>query len=331
MVKRNSIPNVNNHNPNTYIRQNGLQRDAADDNHILGKDMAVFERITKRIPIKKGWSADKKYCAFTDTGEKYLLRVSSLDRYEQKKYIFDRVCAAAALDIAIAYPIECGICNEGVYTLESFIDGVDAEDFIIQSAVEKQYTYGLDAGRILSKLHTIPVPGDAFDWNTFFCAKIDTKISSYDSCELKYENGNLFLDYIEQNRHLLRNRPLTYRHGDYQIGNMMIDSNEKLMIIDFEYSDFGDPWEEFKRILWCVQASPFFASGMVDGYFDKNVPMDFWRLLALYTCTSTIGSLPWIIRLGQKEIQETNRQAKEILGWYNNMQNIVPKWYQEKT
>ena len=31
--------------------------------------------------------------------------------------------------------------------------------------------------------------------------------------------------YIAENRHLLKNRPQSYQHGDYHIGNMMIDSN----------------------------------------------------------------------------------------------------------
>ncbi len=30
-------------------------------------------------------------------------------------------------------------------------------------------------------------------------------------------------DYINANRHLLSGRPQSYKHGDYHIGNMMID------------------------------------------------------------------------------------------------------------
>jgi aminoglycoside phosphotransferase (APT) family kinase protein len=111
---------------------------------------------------------------------------------------------------------------------------------------------------------------------------------------------------------------------------MMIDRNGILTIIDFDRDDFGDPWEEFNRIVWCAQAAPAFASGMVDGYFDGKIPMEFWKLLALYICSNTLGSLPWAIPFGEKEIQVMRKQATEVLGWYNGMKNVVPSWYQKK-
>lgn len=193
-----------------------------------------------------------------------------------------------------------------------------------------QYRYGLDAGRILAKIHTIPAPSDAPSWETRFNAKIDRKIAMYEACELKYERGgDAFLEYIAENRHLLRGRPQSYQHGDYHIGNMMIDSDGVLTVIDFDRDDFGDPWEEFNRIVWSAQAAPAFASGMVDGYFDGEVPLAFWQLLALYICSNTIGSLPWAIPFGEEEIQVMRKQAAQVLQWYDGMTNVVPTWYRK--
>jgi len=128
---------------------------------------------------------------------------------------------------------------------------------------------------------------------------------------------------------LLSDRPQTYQHGDYHIGNMMIDKCGKLTVIDFDRDDFGDPWEEFNRIVWCAQASPAFASGMVDGYFGGEIPMEFWKLLALYISSNTLSSLPWAISFGEKEIQTMRKQAAEVLQWYDNMRSPVPTWYME--
>ena len=107
----------------------------------------------------------------------------------------------------------------------------------------------------------------------------------------------------------------------------MIGKDGRLYIIDFEKCDFGDPWEEFNRIVWCVQASPCFASGMVDGYFDGEVPMEFWELLALYISSNTLGSLPWAIPFGEIEINTMKKQAREVLLWYDGMKNVMPTWY----
>ena len=61
---------------------------------------------------------------------------------------------------------------------------------------------------------------------------------------------------ITANRYLLKDRPQVYQHGDYHIGNMMIDHNGQLHVIDFNRNDYGDPWEEFNRIVWCAQKAP---------------------------------------------------------------------------
>ena len=152
----------------------------------------------------------------------------------------------------------------------------------------------------------------------------------YESCALKYQGGEAFLDYIARSRHLLAGRPQTYQHGDYHIGNMMVDSSGALTILDFEKDDWGDPWEEFNRIVWNAQSAPDFASGMVDGYFGGDIPGEFWALLALYICTNTLGSLPWAIPFGEDEVATMRRQAGEVLAWYDGMRTTVPAWYQRR-
>ncbi|MEG0754338.1 MAG: phosphotransferase family protein, partial [Angelakisella sp.] len=77
--------------------------------------------------------------------------------------------------------------------------------------------------------------------------------------------------------------------------------------------------------------APLFASGMMNGYFDNCVPMEFWRLLALYISSNTLASLPWAIPFGEDEIDTMLNQAKEVLQWYDYMQNPVPTWYSSCT
>ena len=293
--------------------------------------MSVYQNIVNRTPIEKGWSGDQKYCAVTADGTKYLLRISSIDRLERKRREYEKMCEVAQLGISMCIPVEFGTCDEGAYSIQSWINGVDAEDTIMVMDADTQYSYGWDAGQILVKIHTIPTPIDAPSWETRFNAKIDRKIAMYENCELKYESGGeAFLQCIAENRHLLHGRPQSYQHGDYHIGNMMIDKNGVLTIIDFDRDDFGDPWEEFNRIVWCAQAAPAFASGMVDGYFDGEIPMDFWRLLALYICSNTLSSLPWAIPFGEEEIEVMRKQAAQVLEWYDGLKNVVPTWYHSR-
>ena len=289
--------------------------------------MKLYDSIVERRLVDKGWSGDQKYCVTTTDGSKYLLRITTPERAHRFHLGYLRMQEAAALGIPMCLPIEFGESDEGTYAIHSWIDGTDAEETVPTLSKEKQYAYGLDAGRILKKLHSLPAPAGVTPWAERFNAKIDRKIKMYAECPLKYDDGELFLAYLAENRHLLSDRPQTYQHGDYHIGNMMIDKDGVLTIIDFDRDDFGDPWEEFNRIVWCAQASPAFASGMVDGYFDAEIPMEFWKLLALYISSNTLSSLPWAISFGEKEIQTMRKQAAEVLLWYDNMRNPVPSWY----
>ena len=282
--------------------------------------------LTKNL-INKGWSRDKKYCVTDENGKRYLFRVSDISEYDAKKAEFEMMRQVSALGVPMCQPIEFGVCDEGVFSLQSWIDGDDAEEIIPALSDTEQYVYGLAAGRILKKIHSVPAPETQEDWEARFNRKMDYKIQKYNECPIKYENGQAFIDCINENRYLLKDRPQTYQHGDYHIGNMMIGRDKKLYIIDFNRNDYGDPWEEFNRIVWGAQKSSLFASGMVNGYFENNVTLEFWKLLALYISSNTLSSVPWAIPFGEEQIGVMVNQAKEVLEWYDNMKNPVPAWY----
>lgn len=286
-----------------------------------------MRKFISKIKIEKGWSSDIKYHVTDENGTDYLLRLSSNETFAEKSDEFNMMKRLDKLGVPMCRPIELGTCDEGVYSLQSWINGKDAEEVIPTLSHSRQYDYGYKAGEILKTIHSIPAPDDQTDWEVRFNKKIDRKIKGYTECPLKYENGDLFIDFIEKNRYLLKNRPQVFQHGDYHIGNMMIDNSLELQIIDFQRKDYGDPWEEFNRIVWSAQTSPYFASGIVDGYFQNNAPMEFGKLLALYIASNTLSSLYWAIPFGEKEVNTMKNQAKEVLEWYDNMKNPVPAWY----
>lgn len=287
----------------------------------------MLNSFISKEEILKGWSSDKKYCVTDRTGTKFLLRVSPSEQYERKLSEFEFMKRVAEKDVPMCMPLEFGMTGDGVYSVQTWIDGNDAEETVPTLSRESQYAYGIEAGRILKKIHSIPAPDTAEKWDIRFNKKLDRKIEQYNNCPIKYENGQAFLSYIEENRHLLKGRPQSYQHGDYHIGNMMIGRDNKLYIIDFNRYDFGDPWEEFNRIVWCAQACPVFATGLVNGYFDGGAPIEFWKLLALYISSNTLSSVPWAIPFGESEINTMLSQAKDVLAWYNDMKDPVPSWY----
>lgn len=110
--------------------------------------------VTKE-PINKGWSIDKKYCVTDENGTRYLLRVSDIAQRDTKQSEFNMMKQVAFLGIPMCQPIEFGTCEDGVYSIQSWIDGEDAEQVMSNYSDTEQYVYGLEAGRILHKIHIV--------------------------------------------------------------------------------------------------------------------------------------------------------------------------------
>lgn len=284
--------------------------------------------------IEKGWSGDRKYHVTEADGTEHLLRLSPPALFERRKEEFARMQKAAALNLPMCMPEEFGVCSaceltdgsQMVYSLQSWIHGKDLEGLLHLLPETQQYVLGLRAGSILQKLHSIPAPESLEPWEERFNRKIDRNLLLYAECPIKAEGADRLIDYLEKNRGLLSGRPQSFQHGDYHVGNMMLAGTE-LVLIDFDRSDFGDPWEEFNRIVWCAQESPLFASGMVNGYFNGAPPALFWKLLALYIASNTLSSIPWALPFGEKEIDVMMRQMAEVLSWYDGMTKTIPSWY----
>ena len=249
--------------------------------------------IISKVAINKGWSDDKKYCVIEKNHQKYFLRVSAKEKLDTKKFEFDMMEKVASLGVPMCKPISIELCGNEVHSIHEWIDGDDARE-------------------------------------TILTRKIDEKIKKYKECPVQYENGQIFIDYLNANREWLKDRPQSFQHGDFHIGNFMIGEDRKIYVIDFDRFDLGDPWEEFNRIVWSAQISPSFASGMIDGYFDDKVPDLFWKLLAIYILSNLVGALPWAVPYGTEEIAVMQNQAKEILEWYEGMKQIIPSWYLNK-
>lgn len=295
----------------------------------------IYNTIIKKEPMTEGWSEDKKYCVTTSEGERYLLRISPISLYKTKKTLFSTMKKIAALDIPMCLPIEFGTCDDGVYCIQSWIDGEDLKNVLPTLSETEQYSLGVQAGEMAKKIHSIPITETSANnigvegWAEKYNHEIDRKIKEYHECGLSFKGDGYVLDYIEKNRHLLINRPQCFLIWDYSIMNMMYE-NENIKIIDFEYYNTGDPWNEFCCIVWSALASPHFATGQIRGYFDGEPPLKFFELLILYNAVLLLSLLSsWAITSDfGREV--TLNYSQNLLKWQDNMNNPIPTWYLEK-
>ena len=296
----------------------------------LLKNVLSLSDYSKVIKLNIGWSKDEKYYIESEIGEKFLLRVSDIEYYNDKKEEYMIMKEIYDLNIKMSAPIDFGKCdnNKYVYLLLSWIEGTAANEIITTFSEEEQYNLGIKAGLILKKFHSISAPDEQEDWEQRMLKKFDYHLERYKTCGIKVPNDNIAIKYINENLHLLKNRPQTFHHGDFHIGNFIITSDNTLGIIDFNRWDFGDPYEDFyKMMLFSRELSIPFAIGQIHGYFKNRVPNDFFEILALYIADVILFSVVWAIPFGENEIKEMLKRAEMIFSDYEYFNSAVPKWF----
>jgi len=279
--------------------------------------------------LDKGWSNDTKYVITTKTEDQRLLRISAGSEYLRKAEEYQVLVRLSKLNLPISRPIDFGYCRNQtqVYTLLTWMPGEDLALNLPKFSTKKQYELGLESGLILKELHSVEAPKDLSVWSDKFNKKIDRTIKRYKECPYQVEGLDAVIDYLNTNRSYLANRPLSFHHGDYHCGNMTLTDDGGLSIIDFNRFDYGDPWEEFNRIVWDVALSHAFANGRLHGYFNGEPPDLFFRLLALYVGNNILASIPWAMSFDQKELEVMQDQAKAVLKWYDGYKTYYPSWY----
>lgn len=191
----------------------------------------------------------------------------------------------------------------------------------------EQYALGIESGKILRRIHDSYVNQTTINWIDRYYSVIGPRLEAFRLEGIPFEGDTFIIDYLERNRDLLKNRPQCHHHGDYHVGNMILTDTKCISIIDWHTVDFdncGDPWYEFNRI--GIEYAEF-ASGQINGYFDHEVPENFWKLLAYYLSASAITSIVWAKYFAKERLEDIMQLNADVLCWFDNMKNPIPTWY----
>ena len=292
--------------------------------------MTILDQLEKypKDLISKGYSKEIKYKVKAD--KNYFLKISPLSFAKKKdlelRYISD-------LEKVIKFPdlIEIKFENNSILSVYEWIDGVDFREYVTYLTDKELYQYGIQAGAFLQRIHSISIEEESINWHEFYLQKSMRKIKSFRMANINFPEIETFIDYIHTHQYLLHDRPISLCHGDFHVGNMMIDLETKeLVMIDFGSLEIGDPMEEFNRMIWSAQLSEEFATGLINGYFNgKNIPDVFWKLMAYYMACDVVGSIPWAVNYGNNQLTIMLERAKIVLDWFDNFERVIPKFYKK--
>lgn len=278
--------------------------------------------------IAKGWSSDRKYLVTARDG-KLLLRISDGEQYQAKKKEYEIIQKFARLGFSMSAPVDFGLCAGGkrVYMLLTWVEGRDLESVLPGLPEAEQYRLGREAGRILRKIHAIPVAAGDLPGQTKKAKKL-AQLDRYESSRLRQDGDEALIRYVRENIDRIWRQAPVYLHGDYHPGNLIYTPEGNLGVIDFNRWEVGDPYEEFYKLeSFGVECSVPYCVGQIDAYFDGDVPEEFWRTLAVYAAHASLHSIKWAEKFGQKEIDGMITRYRQALDSYDGFKSTIPRWY----
>ncbi|MBD8497969.1 aminoglycoside phosphotransferase family protein [Paenibacillus arenosi] len=300
----------------------------------LRRSIPFLHNSSRLEQIHKGYSSDKKYIVY-DSNEhpQYILRTYSMDAHNDKLIKFKHLQLMEQQAVRCARAIEIGIIPEQElgYTILSFVEGNEAYEQLPQLTEIEQFDVGVEAGIELLKINQVSAPADKEPWHELMSRKHQRYRTQYAESGVVIPNDAELLSFIDNNLHLMKDRPNKYQHDDFHPRNLVIKDGKFSGVIDFDRDDWGDPIHEFVKIgLFSAEVSIPFSAGQIRGYYHGKEPNEeFWRLYSLYLAMTLISSVVWVLKVNTDELDDIMRRIQRCMDDHSNFELMVPKWYSQ--
>lgn len=297
------------------------------------RNIEMLKEATNIEKMTKGFSSAEKYVALVK-GIPIIVRIgeSKLFKRKQEEYhILERV---SELGIKVTKPLELGEFkieeNTFYYFITSYIDGQDVKTERECLSEDELYDLGIEAGKILKKMHTLNAPKDTKSWYDYAVNKHERYIEAYKKCGVTIDGDEKVLAFIEENKHLLKDRPNQFQHDDFHLENLIVQNKKLAGVIDFEKFDWGDPYHDFVKLaMFQRNESIDFAVGQIQGYFDGNISDDFWLLYCVYCAMVILSAIVWTVRDAPDDLDNMLVRLNTILEDHEYFERVKPAWFEK--
>ncbi|QTM98996.1 phosphotransferase [Sediminibacillus dalangtanensis] len=298
----------------------------------IEKFWAEIRSVPKAKNIKKltkGFSADSKFLIQAER-EKYLLCFADKQDYEKKRRQFRLLKKMIEMGVRAPIPVEVGLLDDrkSCYSIYSFLEGEDAREEIPHLSEQNQFVVGEAAGKQLAKIHNLRAPEHIGSWHDRSIAKHYKYLNAYWETGVKIKNEQQIIDFIEEHKHLLKDRPNRFQHDDFHLENIILNNGKLAGIIDFDNYDWGDPYHDFVKMgLFQRETSIPFAIGQLEGYFHGKIPDDFWTLYAVYLAMAMFSSVVWTVRFSPENLEQMLKRLMTVQQEHHYFNLVKPVWY----
>ncbi|PEJ60712.1 aminoglycoside phosphotransferase [Bacillus sp. AFS002410] len=309
-----------------------------------GVILKLNDRIIQKVPflqsavsisqVKKGFSFEEKWKVKSDLGEELFIKIYDFERTSHVKLLNTYLENFYEIGSIIPKPIHLIELSEEALTIHAVesVDGFDGEEYLQTIPKEQQYQLGYQSGKELLKIHSLTNPSQNQSWEDTRLAKFNRYVYLLKESTISFPELDFVLSFVQENRHLLKNRPITFLHDDFHPANLLFKDGQLKAVIDFDRFEWGDPYHDFHKVaLFTKDISTPFAIGQIDGYFSNNPPDDFWTLYALYAAMIIPSDIIWSYKTTPHLIDSMWKRVRMILDDHRNFNQSIPGWYSEKS
>lgn len=269
----------------------------------------------------------------TDYNEQlYMLHIDNQLNHHQNGFIWRFLNNIKTINVETPRLLQYGYFNNkiNVYIIFSWVQGQHLSSIISNYSFSTRYHIGYIMGKNLKAIHETPV--DEKDFVSF--EEINSnkwrKVSAYLNSDFKFPIHNDIVKFITDNFDEIKEFQPAYIHNNFYDENIVLYQRNKLGLINFTKSRVDDPiYDLVKMQIYTNDKSYNFALGVLDGYFDKNIPEEFWKkyaVLTAYSCISMFYALS--IKEQNSDLYIKNLFA-DICYQYDNFHSFIPKWYKK--
>lgn len=227
----------------------------------------------------------------------------------------------------------------------SYVEGTPLKNYLLKVDEKEAYNLGKGLGNTLKKVHLIIV-----DWfkhhvchwydqykykqNGIVAGGISDKLQEkafnyyeenkdiiyrrYSSSEYYHKIDGKYV--LDENGKPIVEKVLSFILGDINLENLVVSNGEVHVKCPINIA-ISDPFYEFKFLSLIAFENAHFASGVIDGYFEDKLSIDFFKMLKYYTSELII-----------KEFNKTLNvdTVNKIYDSYGDFELEIPKWYNGK-
>ena len=294
-------------------------------------------RVEKIIPLDGGSEGESRYLLVSGEN-KYLLSEADMDLYGRRfiQYYYWKDIAHVHINIPEILHKNCQKNHKDetkVLCVFTYVEGDPLDRYLIRANRDEAYRIGVQLGNMIKKIHAVEVDRRSHHpspWLNHYRFVQSETVKDHRPHPLT----DPFVKYYVEHSDVLKKYESTSHYSFVDgvgkseeliafVTNELITDN--LVICDgkpglknISNMNVCDPIYEFRFMASLALCNEWFASGIVDGYFDSQIPEDFFGILKYYTCE-------YVIREFGKTLDEND--VKKIMEFYDHLHTEIPRWY----